>query len=63
MAHCRPMGIQGRNIPLGESSALPAMLQELRRAERYIFLEYFIIEEGKMWDSLLEILAEKAKAG
>ncbi len=39
------------------------MLEELRRAEKYIFLEYFIITPGKFWDSVLEILEEKAKAG
>ena len=39
------------------------MLVELKKAEKFIFLEYFIIDEGKMWDSILEILKEKAKAG
>lgn len=39
------------------------LLEELKKAERYIFLEYFIIEEGKMWNSVLDILAEKAKQG
>ena len=41
----------------------PVMLEELRKAEKYIFLEYFIIQEGKMWNGILEILEEKAKAG
>ena len=40
-----------------------ALLRELAQAERYIFLEYFIIEEGLMWNSILEILKEKANAG
>ncbi|MFQ8583870.1 MAG: PLDc N-terminal domain-containing protein [Holdemania massiliensis] len=39
------------------------MLEELKKAERYIFLEYFIIDNGIMWDSILEILIEKVKAG
>lgn len=39
------------------------VLRELKKAEKYIFLEYFIIDEGKMWDSILEILKEKAKNG
>lgn len=39
------------------------MLAELKKATRYIFLEYFIIQEGKMWDSILDILQEKAKQG
>lgn len=36
---------------------------ELAKAERFIFLEYFIIEAGLMWDSILAILEEKAAAG
>lgn len=39
------------------------LLQELKKAKRYIFLEYFIIEKGVMWDSILEILVEKVKQG
>ena len=39
------------------------LLQELSRAEDFIFLEYFIIERGEMWDSILEILKEKAAKG
>ena len=40
-----------------------ALLAELSRAEHYIFLEYFIIQEGLMWDSVLNILKEKAANG
>lgn len=39
------------------------MLIELGKAKEFIFLEYFIIEEGIMWDSILELLKEKAKQG
>lgn len=39
------------------------MLEELRKAEHYIFLEYFILESGLMWDEILKILIEKAQAG
>ncbi len=39
------------------------LIDELTRAEKYIFLEYFIIREGVMWDSILNILKEKAAAG
>ncbi len=42
---------------------LPDMLEELKKAEKFIFVEYFIIENGLMWDSITEILAEKAVAG
>lgn len=48
--------------PLGDDVYEP-MLEELRRAEKYIFLEYFIITPGKFWNSILDILEEKAKAG
>ncbi len=40
-----------------------AMLSELEKAEHYIFLEFFIIEEGEMWDAILEVLCRKAKQG
>ncbi len=39
------------------------MLEELKKARHYIFLEYFILNRGVMWDSILEILKEKAAAG
>ena len=49
-------------FPLGDDM-YPVLLEELRKAERYIFMEYFIVEKGEMWDSILEILKEKAAAG
>ena len=36
------------------------MLEELRKAEKYIFLEYFIISPGIFWDSMVEILEGEA---
>ena len=39
------------------------MLAELSRAERFIFVEYFIIYKSSMWDQMLEILLQKAEAG
>lgn len=39
------------------------MLEELKKAEKYILLEYFIIAGGKMWDEVRELLLEKAEAG
>lgn len=41
----------------------PVMLEEMRKAEKFIFLEYFIVEEGQMWGGMLDILEEKAKQG
>lgn len=49
-------------FPLGEKK-FERLLVELEKAERFIFLEYFIIQEGKMWNSILEILERKAKEG
>lgn len=40
-----------------------ALLEELRKAEKYIFMEYYIVDFGYMWDSILEILKEKAAQG
>lgn len=48
--------------PLGERFT-EALKEELLRAERYIFLEYFIIERGKCWDPILDILCQKAAEG
>lgn len=47
---------------LGEEK-FHAMLEELEKAEKYIFMEYFIVEEGYMWGRILDILIRKAKAG
>ena len=49
-------------FPLGEDY-WHRMLDELKKAKRFIFMEYFIIEQGKMWDDILEILKEKADSG
>lgn len=40
-----------------------ALLKELNHAKHFIFLEYFIIDEGLMWGKILELLAQKAKEG
>ena len=49
-------------FPLGEQM-FEAMKQELLKAKQYIFMEYFIVENGVMWDGILEILEEKAAQG
>ncbi|MBQ8302687.1 MAG: cardiolipin synthase [Clostridia bacterium] len=40
-----------------------SLLSDVLSAEKFIFLEYFIIEEGVMWDGLLSVLKEKVAAG
>ena len=37
-----------------------AILTELKNARKFIFLEYFIIEDGEFWNSILDILKQKA---
>ena len=49
-------------FPLGEDM-MKSMLSDLERAEKFIFMEYFIIEEGEFWNSVLSILKEKAAKG
>lgn len=51
-----------RFFPLGDD-AFPVMVEELKKAEKFIFLEYFIIAPGVMWNTVLEILREKALQG
>ena len=55
-------GTQAEYYPLGED-LLPALLDELEKAERFILMEYFIIQPGKMWDPILELLRRKAAQG
>ena len=49
-------------FPTGEAK-YEAMLRELEKAEHFIFLEYFIVDEGIMWGNVLDILARKAREG
>ena len=49
-------------LPSGEAS-MEAMVRDLQRAKDFIFLEFFIIEEGWMWGHILKILEEKARQG
>ena len=51
-----------RYFPLGEL-AFEEMLRQMEAAEKFIFLEYFIIEPGQMWNRMLEVLYRKAQAG
>ena len=53
---------EARYFPLGEYM-FEAMLEELEKAEKFIFMEYFIIEEGYMWGRILNVLTRKAKEG
>ena len=39
------------------------MLTQLEKAEKFIFLEFFIVEEGEMWGKILQILKKKVEQG
>lgn len=43
--------------------AFEPILEELRKAQHFIYLEFFIVAPGVFWNSMLEILKEKAAAG
>lgn len=49
-------------FPAGEL-LFEEMVKQLESATQYIFLEYFLVSPGKMWNTILEILERKAKAG
>lgn len=49
-------------FPSGEAM-YPKLLADLEQAEKFIFLEFFIVSEGKMWGSIEEILIRKAAQG
>lgn len=49
-------------FPLGDTM-YEEMKRQLEAAERFIFMEFFIVDRGEMWDSILKILERKAKAG
>ncbi len=61
---CHPVfrGTSAVYFPSGEAK-WEEMLVQLQQAKHFIFLEYFIIDEGLMWGKILEILAQKAAEG
>ena len=62
-AYCPPyQNTTTEYLPLGEVK-FERMVEELKKAKHYIFLEYFIIQEGKMWNTILDILRQKAAEG
>ena len=53
---------QAEYLPSGEAT-LDAILREIDRAEKFIFMEFFIVDEGVMWGRILEKLEEKIAQG
>lgn len=59
-----PLWFGGETMWYGDGeTCFRAMLEELRGARRCIWLEYFIIRPGVMWDTILTILRRKAADG
>ncbi|MCQ4987378.1 cardiolipin synthase, partial [Anaerostipes caccae] len=48
--------------PSGEAM-FEEMIEDLKKAKYYIFMEFFIVEEGYMWNTILEILKERVDDG
>ena len=48
--------------PLGDDF-LEDYINDLKSATDFIFIEYFIIHNGYMWNRILDVLKEKAEAG
>lgn len=42
---------------------LESLIKDLKKAEKFIFLEYFIISKGKMFDKIIDVLIERAQSG
>lgn len=51
-----------RYFPSGEA-LFPELIKSLESAETFIFMEYFAFSEGKMWNTILDILKRKVKEG
>ncbi|MCL1842509.1 MAG: cardiolipin synthase [Defluviitaleaceae bacterium] len=55
-------GTETKYYPMGELM-FEDMLAEISEAKKFIFLEFFIIKKGRMWDTLLAMLEKKVSEG
>ena len=55
-------GTKTEYFPVGEDFCA-RLLEDLEKAEKYIFMEYFIIKRGEFWNAVLDVLERKVKAG
>lgn len=53
---------QVKYYSLGDEQ-FPDMVEDLKKAEKYIFMEFFIVSEGRMWSVIHDILKQKAAEG
>lgn len=56
------VGTATEYFPVGEA-CFRRMLEDMEQAKEYIYLEYFIIQRGKMWGAILKLLREKIRQG
>lgn len=42
---------------------ISAMIEDIKSAKKFIFMEYFIVSEGKVWNDILDALTQKVKEG
>lgn len=54
--------VESKYFAVGDDM-LPALVEELEKAEQYIFMEYFIIADGYMWRTIRDVLERKAQQG
>lgn len=48
--------------PVGEEM-MDAIMKDLKSAKKFIFMEYFIVSDGKVWNDILDILTQKVQEG
>lgn len=53
---------QAAYYKVGED-VIAAMLEDMKNARKFIFMEYFIVSEGKVWSDILEVLTQKVQEG
>lgn len=44
-------------------AVIKQIIDDLQKAKKYIFIQFFIIKQGVIWDKIIEILAQKVKEG
>lgn len=49
-------------FPMGEDF-FPVLIEELEKAEKFIFMEFFIVAKGRIWDAVRDVLHKKAREG
>lgn len=49
-------------FPSGEEK-FQELVKQLKEAKEFIFMEYFIVDKGIVWDTVLDILTQKVKEG